>query len=71
MLSIAQDEGNDRYVPVQNLQTTPGSRTLALDPVTHKVYVSSAKFGMPRLGQKYPDPVEGSFTVLVVGEQKS
>jgi DNA-binding beta-propeller fold protein YncE len=71
MLSIVRDEGNDHYVAVQNLQTSLGSRTLALDEATHKVYLSSAKFGARRQGQKYPDPIEGSFAVLVVDASKS
>ena len=70
-LSIVRDEGNDRFRLVQNLTTFPGSRTLALDPVTHRVYMSYAKLAPLPLGaMRYPDPIGGTFAVLVVAETR-
>jgi DNA-binding beta-propeller fold protein YncE len=66
-LSIVRDEGGDRYRLVENLPTFPGSRTLAMDPVTHRVYMSYAKLAPLPLGaMRYPDPIDGTFAVLVV-----
>jgi DNA-binding beta-propeller fold protein YncE len=68
-LSIVRSDGGDRYRLVENLPTPPGSRTLALDPATHRVYLSSAAFAPLPLGaMRYPDPVDGTFGALVVEE---
>jgi DNA-binding beta-propeller fold protein YncE len=68
-LSIVRDEGGDHYRLVENLPTFPGSRTLALDPATHRVYMSYAKLAPLPLGaMRYPDPIDGTFAVLVIAE---
>jgi DNA-binding beta-propeller fold protein YncE len=68
-LSIVRDEGNDRYALVENLPTFPGARTLAIDPATHRVFISYAKLAPLPLGaMRYPDPLDGTFAVLVVAE---
>lgn len=68
-LSIVRDEGGDRYRLVENLPTFPGSRTLAMDPVTHRVYMSYAQLAPLPLGAlRYPDPIDGTFAVLVIAE---
>jgi DNA-binding beta-propeller fold protein YncE len=66
-LSIVRSEGNDRYRLIESLQTPPGTRTLALDPMTHRVYLASASFAPLPLGaMRYPDPIAGTFAALVV-----
>ncbi|HEV3088956.1 MAG TPA: hypothetical protein VGX96_17215 [Candidatus Elarobacter sp.] len=68
-LSIVRAEPGDRYSVVESLQTPQGTRTLALDPGTHRVYLSSAAFAPLPLGaMRYPDPVDGTFGALVVEE---
>jgi DNA-binding beta-propeller fold protein YncE len=58
---------------VQSLPTQAGARTLALDAVSGKLYLATAKFGL-RTGETSeelmfrPTPVPGSFVVLVVGD---
>lgn len=57
---------------VQTLTTERGARTMTLDPKTHRIYLSSAKFeavpkqaaGAPR---RRPRAIAGSFKVLVYG----
>jgi DNA-binding beta-propeller fold protein YncE len=57
----------------QTIKTQPGARTLAFDPLTKRIYLATAQFGL-RTGDtseelRYrPTPVPGSFVVLVVGE---
>ena len=45
---------------VETIETVPGSRTMALDATTHKLYVAAAK---PLAGGRGNDPA--SFHVLV------
>ena len=70
-LSILRDDGSDRIVPMQTLQTPLGSRTLALDASTHDVYLSSAAFQPLKEGQKYPTPVVGTFGAVIVSASGS
>jgi DNA-binding beta-propeller fold protein YncE len=67
-LSIVSGAGSDRYELAQNLPTTPGSKTLALDVATHTVYLSSAKFAPPKDGDPFPRAVDGTFAALIVSE---
>ena len=52
---------------VQTIATPPRSRTMTLDPKTHRLYVASASFAAPAAGasQGRPSIVPGSFKVLV------
>jgi hypothetical protein len=68
-VTIAHEDSPSKLSVVQTLQTQPSARTMALDPVTHRIYLSAATF------QPEPDPkpaqrhrratVPGSFKVLV------
>ena len=44
--------------------THKGARTMALDPVTHAVYVVAADYQPLRLGDRYPEAVPGSTEIL-------
>jgi DNA-binding beta-propeller fold protein YncE len=67
-LSIVRETDGDHYASVQNLATGFGSRTLALDPSTHIVYISSALAG--KKTGKYPTPAVGSFRALMIEASK-
>lgn len=60
--------GKADYPVVQTVATGKGARTMALDDVTGKIYVVTAKFGPPVPGQPHwrRSIVPGSFTVIVV-----
>ena len=71
-LTIIHQDDPDRYHVVQNVQTATGARNMGLDPVTHRVFVVSAKMGPapaestaanPR---RRPQVVPGSFVVMVI-----
>jgi DNA-binding beta-propeller fold protein YncE len=71
-LTVIHQDTDDRYSVVQTLATQRGARTMALDPVTGKVYLVTADFGPappPTDAQPAPRPVPiaGSFVVMVVG----
>jgi len=59
-ITIASVDGNELTV-VQTLETSPGSRTMTIDPATHKLYVAAAKPNAS--GGRGNDPE--SFHVLV------
>ncbi len=70
-LTVVRQETADRYRVVATAPTQRGARTMALDPVTGKLYLVSANFGPAPAAtteQPHPRPVPtpDSFTVLVV-----
>jgi YVTN family beta-propeller protein len=70
--TIAHEDG-DKLTVVQTLKTAPGARTMALDPATHKIYLSAAQYeasansanGTAR--RRRPRMVPGTFKILVYG----
>ncbi len=70
-LTVVRDSGGDKWRVAQTVQTKRGARTLAVDPVHHRVYVVTAEFGAaPAATTAQPRPrpamVPGSFQMLVV-----
>jgi DNA-binding beta-propeller fold protein YncE len=71
-LTIIHQDGADKYHVAQTLTTPVGSRNLGLDPVTHRLYVASAKFGTLPTGSKGKKPVlPGTFTLLRIEADSS
>ncbi len=68
--TIAKEESPDKLTVVQTLETQRGSRTMALDPKTHKIYLAAAKFEAPAEGQRRGKMVPDSFKILVYGMEK-
>ncbi len=68
--TIAKEETPDKLTVVQTLETQRGSRTMALDPATHKIYLAAAKFEAPAEGQRRGRMVPDSFKILVYGMDK-
>jgi hypothetical protein len=76
-LTIIADRGGDQYQPMQNLPTEKGARTLALDALTHAVYLSAATLGPPPAATPdnpnpthLPTSLPGTFHVIVVKPAK-
>jgi hypothetical protein len=75
VVTIAKEDTPEKMTVVQTLSTERGSRTMALDSVTHNLYLAAAKFeplptpspGAPR---QRPNMVPGSFKILVYAEGK-
>ena len=65
--TIAREETPDSLTVIQTLPTQRGSRTLALDPTTHKIYLAAAQFEAPAQGERRPRMVPGTFKILVYG----
>ncbi len=68
-VTIAHEDG-DKLTVVQTLKTERGARTMTIDPMTHKIYLASAKFEAPAEGQRRGKLVPDSFKVLVYGVEK-
>jgi DNA-binding beta-propeller fold protein YncE len=68
-LTVARPEGRDKLSVVQTLATPKRSRTMTLDPKTHRLYVAAAEFGPATNGPdgrpQRPPVVAGSFKVVV------
>jgi YVTN family beta-propeller protein len=71
-LTAARQDSPDRYRVISALATQRGARTMALDPVSGKIYLATAEFGptppaTPDQPHPRPSLVADSFTILVVG----
>ncbi|POA46708.1 YVTN family beta-propeller domain-containing protein, partial [Pseudomonas sp. GW460-R15] len=68
-LTVIRQISKDEYSVLQNLKTELGARTMALDPKTHTIYLSSGQFGPPPAGSKFPSVVPETFKVLILRQQ--
>jgi DNA-binding beta-propeller fold protein YncE len=71
-VTIAREETPEKLTVVQTLKTARGSRTMALDPKTHTIYLASAEFEptptpAPGAQRQRPKIVPDTFKVLVFG----
>ncbi|HXC65574.1 MAG TPA: YncE family protein, partial [bacterium] len=71
-VSVLRRESDGGFTPLPALATKKGSRTMALDQKTHRLYLPAADFGpepSPSADQPHPRPsmVPGSFSVLIYG----
>jgi YVTN family beta-propeller protein len=68
-LTVVRQESPDKYTVVQNVKTAKEARTMALDPVSHKIYLP---YEDVKPGQKAPDPgtlpefMPGTFHLIVL-----
>lgn len=71
-ITVVEEVSANEFRVVENVQTAVGARTIALDPKTHHVFVSSAQYGeMPAATAENPRPrppvIPGTFMVLELG----
>ena len=71
-VTIAREDASGKLTVVQTLATERSARTLALDPVTHRIYLASAKFepqpeAAPGAPRSRPKIIPGSMKLLVYG----
>jgi len=72
-LSIVAVRDGDKYEAIQSVSTSPGARTMALDTVTHTVFLSGAELGPPPTPTPdnpkptgHPTSLPGTFHLIVV-----
>jgi len=66
-VTVVHADGNDKYSVVETIKTKTGSKTMALDPKTHKLFLASADFKADKPGTR-PTVVPKTFAVLVFGK---
>ena len=66
-LTVVHEDDPNHFHVMQTLATQASARTIALDPVTHRLYLPAASFsGKPAPGQHRPPMVPDSFRVFMV-----
>ncbi len=60
-MTVIRQESPDKYTVLENMPTKPGARTITLDKVTHKIYLSVAD---REAGSRSSKP--GTFTVIEI-----
>lgn len=67
-LSMISEKDADHFELVTNFTTQKGAKTIALDEKSHLLYLSTAALH-PAAPGKRPEPVDGTFKVIVVGRK--
>ena len=72
-VSVIHEDSPDKYTVVGNINTQVGTRTMSLDPKTHRVYTVTADYKpagapTPDNPRPRPTPIPGSFVVLEIGQ---
>jgi YVTN family beta-propeller protein len=67
-VTIAHEDSPDKLTVVQTLKTQRGSRTMTIDPKTHRIYLAAAEYEpAANANERRPKMVADSFKVLVYG----
>jgi hypothetical protein len=71
VLTVVHEDDPGHFTVVGNVPTRRGARTMALDLLSHRVFLSTAQFGpppapTPERPRPRPSVVPGSFAVLVL-----
>src|SRR5271169_6039023 len=69
-LTVVRESSPDKFEVVETVATQRGSRTMAIDPMTHNIYLPAAQFSPQTAEGPRPRPImiKDSFSVLVVGK---
>jgi DNA-binding beta-propeller fold protein YncE len=65
-LTVAHEDGADKYSVVATVPTKKSARTMGLDLKTHQIFLPAAEFDAPAPGERRGKMKPGSFVVLVV-----
>ena len=74
-LTIAHEDSPDKLSLVENVKTSSGARTMAIDLKTHRVFLMAGKFGAgrpkpsPDNPHGYPEIEKGTAKLLILGRQ--
>ncbi len=64
-MTVVKEVSADKFLVLENLTTKQGARTIAVDQITHKVYLPSAMFEPASKDSFRPKIIPGSFRILV------
>jgi len=65
-LTVIHQDSPDSYRVTQTLATPVGSRNMRVDPVTHRLFIVSAKFEPAPAGGGRPQIVPGTFVLMTI-----
>ncbi len=73
-MSVVKQESADKYTSLGTAVTRVGSRTMTIDPKTHRAYLATVQYGpTPAATTEQPRPrapvIPGSFAILVLDRQ--
>ncbi len=70
-ITMVRESSPGKFDVVETVNTQRGSRTMAIDPKTHNIYLPAARFqqaeSTAKESRQRPTMIEGSFSILVVG----
>jgi len=71
-LTVVRESSQGKFEVAETVTTQRGSRTMAIDPMTHNIYLPAAQFNQPSAPtaeepRPRPTMIKDSFAVLVVG----
>ena len=66
-LTVAHEDGPDKYSVAATVATKKSARTMGLDLKSHRIFLPAADFDPPAPGERRGKMKPGSFVVLVVG----
>jgi DNA-binding beta-propeller fold protein YncE len=74
-ITVIKEVSANEFKVVETIPTLPGARTIALDPSTHHIFVSTAQYGeTPPATTENPNPrpkiVPGTFMIMEYGPSK-
>lgn len=64
-VAVVKQESADKYTAAETVKTRVGSKTMALDPKTHRLFLPAVEY---KAGGARPTPVPGTFVVLMFGQ---
>ena len=72
-VTVVREISPEKFNVLETIQTEPGARTIALDPTTHHIFLSTAQYGpapQPTADNPHPRPaiVPGTFMILEYGK---
>ena len=72
-LTVVRETSPSKFEVIETVTTQRGSRTMAIDPKTHNIYLPAAQFSPPAAStaaepRPRPKMIKDSFAVLVVGK---
>lgn len=66
-IHVFHEDSPDKYSEVDKVKTEFGAKTMAMDPKTHNLFLTTSDFGQAAPG-KNPPPKPGTFRMLVYGK---
>jgi len=63
-ITVVQEVDANTFKVLENVKSQVGARTIAVDKVTHHLYLPTAEFGAPAAGERRPPIKPNSFVIL-------